>query len=149
MSEEPTCPICGKTREEHLQLEAQRILNHQFTADGSLLPVDRSPKGKSDRRREVMVVPGADVTLRAALIRKGILDEADLADLGAIGAVSQGDCRDRTLETSSGSLRHPPGESSAHPIGSHDAGSGIAEPEHEAPDVVQDERFGHRAGDEE
>lgn len=95
MTEPPaTCPICGKDQETHRMLEQQGILNHQFSSDGSLVPVDHKPKSAA-RRNEVLVVPGVDIALRNLLIRKGILSDSDFVDSGAFGSVPGGDREDR------------------------------------------------------
>lgn len=92
------CRLCGKDREEHLKLEAQHIINHQFSETGDVVPTDRSPKKKSKETREVMVLPSADILLRSLLVAKGILSESDLEDLGAAGYGSSGDREDRNSE---------------------------------------------------
>lgn len=83
---EDTCQICGKGWREHQDLTNRGIINHEFSRNGELTPVDRSPKKKQQKSpNEVMVVPGVDLLVRRLLVEKGVLSEADLADAGAIG----------------------------------------------------------------
>lgn len=89
MTDEERCSICGKNREQHQELETQRVIHHQFSSNGELLEIDRTPKNKS--QQEVMVVPGADILLRRLLLEKGVLSESDFLDSGAAGVGLVGD----------------------------------------------------------
>lgn len=99
MTDEPLCPICGKNETEHRELEAQRILNHQFSRNGELNPTDRSPKAPQKRESEIMVLPGADLLLRKLLVEKGVLSESDFSDAGAIGWQRGADRGNRSEES--------------------------------------------------
>lgn len=96
---EDLCKICGKDVDRHRDLESDGIINHKFSRDGALETLERAGK-KTDRRQEVMVVPGADLTLRKLLIEKGILSEQDFIDAGALGSGPRRDNQDRPAEGS-------------------------------------------------
>lgn len=91
------CGLCGRQEDEHRVLEQQKLLNHRYSESGDLVQVERGPARQSKPKppREVMVVPAVDLLLRQLLVRKGIISEADLADLGAVGTVDRGDLSDR------------------------------------------------------
>jgi hypothetical protein len=78
---------CGIERREHTVAEREERLNHEFSSDGRLVVVDRSPRGreKGNVQRSSGRVPASapgDPILRYLLVQKGLVttDELDEAE---------------------------------------------------------------------
>lgn len=76
------CSICGTAEGPHRQGEASGQVNHQYSTDGQLRPVEHKAEPKPDR-----VVASADPVVRLLLIEKGIFtyDELTAAEVKLYG----------------------------------------------------------------
>lgn len=71
-----SCLVCGTDRDDH------GPMNHQFSEDGELRPVDRSTPRRQKNPQPTVIVAGAiDMPLRKLLLDKGILTSEDFAAL--------------------------------------------------------------------
>lgn len=88
---EPICYICGGIgRGPHSQKEQSGEVNHKFSENGDLVPVQRG-SAQRPSNPQVIVAGAIDAPLRRLLIKKGILTDEDFSSLLDPGTSTSGD----------------------------------------------------------
>lgn len=78
------CKVCGLDRSTHALK-----MNHQFSTDGSLVPIEKVPRQSLPPR--MIIANAVDVELRDLLIRKGVLTYEDFGLVHQPGSGDAGD----------------------------------------------------------
>lgn len=70
------CAHCSLTRDQHKTAESAGRVNHMFSVDGSLAPVERTPpQAPQGGAPQIIVAPAPDIMLRKMLLELGVITQ--------------------------------------------------------------------------